>query len=163
MGEVRVEVELADAGETWSARRGLIPVSGVTRVTVSAVVDTGATSSVLPAAVADRLGVRYDRTDSVILADGSTHQIPVTEPVELMAMDRKTVEQCLVMGDEVLLGQFFLEQADLFVDCLNQRLVGNPEHPDRRVHKVRTARPAARRYARSQPGGTPPPAGIGAR
>lgn len=141
MGEVRVEVELVNTIEGGMARRGMIREDEVSRVSASAVVDTGATQSVVPADVADRLGLRYDRAEEVILADGAVHRVPVTEPVEFRACGRTVVEECLVMGGEVLLGQFFLEQADLFVDSLGRRLVGNPDHPDRRVHKVRAAVP----------------------
>lgn len=139
MGEVKVEVELINAGEHYAARRGLLDEESVTRFFVHALVDTGATDSVLPAAIADRLGIRYDTTVEVLLADGTVRVTPESEPVEFVAMSRDHVEHCLIMGDEVIVGQLFLERTDLFVDAKRGRLVGNPEHPDRRVHKVRRA------------------------
>lgn len=137
MGEVRVVVSITNLGELWSARHGRDTDAGVSSEVVEAVVDTGATSSVLPQRLAEALGLRVDRVDSIVLADGSVHEIPVAEAVQFEYLGRRAVEACLVMGDEVLLGQFFLEQTDLFVDSRRQRLVGNPEHPDRKVHKIR--------------------------
>lgn len=47
------------------------------------------------------------------------------------------MEECLVLGDEVLIGQTVLEKTDLLVDCANARLVPNPEHPDQPISKIR--------------------------
>jgi predicted aspartyl protease len=139
MGEVRVEVELVNYGQQYMADKGLLDPDKVTRVTVTGVVDTGATNSVLPRRVADRLGVLHDTTEEVIVAGGAVVTVPITQIVEFRAMGRHAMEECIVMGDEVLLGQFFLEQTDFFVDSKNKRLVGNPEHPTHRVLKVRRA------------------------
>jgi len=113
MGEVRVEVELLNYAEQYMARRGLLDPAEVSRVTVTAVVDTGATVTV-----------------------------PISQVVEFRVMGRYTMEECIVMGSEVLLGRFFLEQTDFFVDSLNKRLIGNPDNPTRRVRKVRSVSPA---------------------
>jgi len=140
MGEVRVEVELVNYGQQYMADRGLLDPAKVTRVTVTGIVDTGATNSVLPRDVADRLGVLYDTTEEVIVAGGAVVTVPITQIVEFRALGRHAMEECIVMGEEVLLGQFFLEQTDLFVDSRNKRLIGNPDNPTRRVLKVRRAR-----------------------
>ena len=139
MGEVRVDVLIRNLGDRLLAGRGLIPQGEVRELVESAVVDTGATVSALPVAVVERLGLEIHGSDIVELADGVPHQLSITEPVEFVCMGRNVVEQCVVLGDDVLLGQIFLEFTDLFVDAKNRRLVGNPEHPDRRVHKVRLA------------------------
>ena len=41
------------------------------------------------------------------------------------------------LGDEVIIGQTVLEKLDLFVDCIHQRVVPNPAHPDQPVSKVK--------------------------
>jgi len=140
MGEVRVEVELLNYVELGMADRGLLDPAKVTRVTVTGIVDNGATNSVLPRDVADWLGVLYDATEEVIVAGGAVVTVPITQIVEFRLMGRHAMEECIVMGSEVLLGQFFLEQTDLFVDSKNKRLIGNPDNPTRRVLKVRRAR-----------------------
>ena len=137
MGEVRVEVELLNYGQLYMAERGLLDLDKVTRLLVTGVVDTGATNSVLPRRVALRLGVLSETTEEVILAGGQIVTVPITQVVEFRALGRHAMEECIVMGEEVLLGQFFLEQTDLFVDSKNKRLIGNPDHPAGRVLKVR--------------------------
>jgi hypothetical protein len=52
-------------------------------------------------------------------------------------MGRDTLEEALVLGDEVLIGQTVLEKLDLLADCANRRLVANPAHPDQPVSKVK--------------------------
>jgi hypothetical protein len=47
------------------------------------------------------------------------------------------LEEALVRGDEVSIGQTVLEKLDLLADCANRRLVANPAHPDRPVSKVK--------------------------
>jgi hypothetical protein len=54
-----------------------------------------------------------------------------------MDLEPPALEEALVLGDEVLIGQTVLEKPDLFVDCQGQRLVPNPAHPDRPVAKVK--------------------------
>lgn len=61
----------------------------------------------------------------------------VTEAVRIELEGRPTYEDCLVLGDEVLIGQTALESTDLFVDCVNGRLAPNPAHPNSVVMPVR--------------------------
>ena len=49
---------------------------------------------------------------------------------------RDTLEEALVLGDEVLIGQTVLEKLDLFVDSRG-RLIPNPAHPDQPITKVK--------------------------
>jgi len=51
-------------------------------------------------------------------------------------VDADAVRTVLVTGDTVLIGQTVLETLDLLVDCNNQRLIPNPEHPDYPVLRV---------------------------
>jgi hypothetical protein len=55
----------------------------------------------------------------------------------LEIMGRRTTEEALVLGDELLIGQTALEKLDLLPDCQRQRLVPNPAHPDQPVSKVK--------------------------
>jgi hypothetical protein len=55
-------------------------------------------------------------------------------------MSRNSIDDALILGDEVLIGQTVLEKLDLLADCPNQRLVPNPAHPDQPVLKVRRRR-----------------------
>ena len=52
-------------------------------------------------------------------------------------LSRRTTEETLVLGSEVLIGQTVLESLDLQVDCTNHRVIGNPAHPDQPMIKIK--------------------------
>ncbi|MGK7904841.1 MAG: hypothetical protein AB4352_26240 [Hormoscilla sp.] len=54
-----------------------------------------------------------------------------TEAVEVEILGRSTLQEALVLGDIVLIGQTILGKTDLHVDCQGQGLLPNPEHPSR--------------------------------
>jgi predicted aspartyl protease len=62
-------------------------------------------------------------------ADGRTEAVDVTGPVVVEIDGRDTLEEALILGDEVLIGQTVLEKLDLFVDSRRQRLIPNPYAP----------------------------------
>jgi hypothetical protein len=85
----------------------------------------------------DSLGLAIRGQRVVEYADGRKEAEPVTEPLVIDLQGRDTLEEALVLGDEMLIGQTVLEKLDLFVDCQRQRLVPNPAHPDQPVTKVK--------------------------
>ena len=72
----------------------------------------------------------------VAYADGRKEAVSLTEPLVVELHGRDTLEDALVLGDEVLIGQTVLEKLDLFVDCHGGRVVPNPAHPDQAVNRV---------------------------
>ena len=71
--------------------------------------------------------------DAAVLV--SLGRVQFEHPVECLRRD--TLEEAMVLGDEVLIGQTVLEKLDLLADCANQRLIPNPAHPDQPVTKVK--------------------------
>jgi len=137
MGEVRVKVTLSNASDEALARRGALQPDQVRRLEVDALVDTGAVGTVAPVFVVQQLGLLpYDRR-VVELADGRQEPVEVTEPAVFRIDGRVTVEELLVLGDEVLIGQTVLEKMDLLVDPARHRVVPNPAHPDQPVTKIK--------------------------
>ncbi len=92
---------------------------------------------VVPPHIAQRLGLGLRGQRMAEYADGRTKAVSVTEPLVVELEGRDTLEEALVLGDEVLIGQTVLEKLDLFVDCQGRRLVPNPAHPDQPVTKVK--------------------------
>ncbi len=137
MGEVRTRIKLTNVVDAALARQGKISPEDVHTYECDAVVDTGAVRSVLPPHVVDRLQIGVIGQRVAQYADGRKETVSVTDAVRVEVMGRDTVEECLVLGDEVLIGQTVLEKTDLLVDCANTRLVPNPEHPDQPVSKIR--------------------------
>ncbi len=137
MGEVRVSVALTNAGDEILVRRGLLPESSIRRYTATALIDTGAVSSVLPVHVVQQLGPATVGKIRAEYANNSGENVDVTEVVGIELHGRRTTEEMLVIGDEVLIGQTVLERLDLLVDCINMRVIPNPEHPDQPVLKIK--------------------------
>lgn len=137
MGEVRVKAKLTNAVDEALVRRGMLKPEQVRTCEADALVDTGAVRMVLPSQIAARLGLGVRGQRVAEYADGRKEAVNVTEPLIVELEGRDTLDEALVLGDEVLIGQTVLEKLDLFVDCQRQRLVPNPAHPDRPVTKVK--------------------------
>jgi clan AA aspartic protease len=136
MGEVRVRVRLTNAGDEILVRRGLMTPEQVRTFEVDALVDSGAVRTVLPQAIASRLGLDPMGEERAVYADGRREVVPMMGPVRVHIAGRNTAEEALVLGDDVLIGQTILEKLDLLVDCDGRRVVPNPAHPDGAVTRV---------------------------
>jgi clan AA aspartic protease len=137
MGEVRVRVKLTNAIDEALVRRGMLTPEQVRSYEADALVDTGAVRSVIPPHVAERLGLALRGQRVAEYADGRKEAVGITEPLIIELLGRDTLEEALVLGDEVIIGQTALEKLDLVVDCVNRRLLPNPAHPDQPVSKVK--------------------------
>jgi predicted aspartyl protease len=137
MGEVRVNVSLANALDQGLVRRGKLSSSEVRVYEADALVDTGAVRCVLPSHVAQQLGLERVGQRVAEYADGRLEAVDLTEPFTLTVLGREELEDGMVLGDEVIIGQTALEKLDLVVDCAGQRLVPNPAHPDQPVSKIK--------------------------
>ena len=133
MGEVHVRVRLINAVDQGLVRRGALAADRVRSCEVDAFVDTGSSRTVLPAEVVERLGLAIRGQLSVGYADGREEPVGITEALTIEIDGRETVDEALVLGDEVLIGQTVLEKLNLLVDCEGQRLIPNPR---RRVSRV---------------------------
>jgi predicted aspartyl protease len=137
MGEVRVKVRLTNAVDQVLVRRGLLPLEQIRMYEADALVDTGVVRCVLPLHVVQRLGLAVVGQRVAEYADGRLEAVGLSEPFTLQVLDREELEDAMVLGDEVMIGQTALEKLDLFVDCTNKRLIPNPAHPDQPVSKVK--------------------------
>ncbi len=137
MGAIRVKVLLTNSLDEALKRRKKLKKSAVRRYEADALVDAGAVRSIIPAHVMQVLGVMSRGNRVAEYADGRTETVSVTEPIIFEVMGRDTLEEALVLGDEVLIGQTVLEKLDLLADCANSRLVPNPAHPDQPVSMVK--------------------------
>jgi clan AA aspartic protease len=135
MGEVRVKVTLTNAVDESlvqdKKRRKARSYEA------DALVDTGAVRSVVPQHVLKKLGVKIRGQKVAEYADGRKEIVGVTEGIIFDIDGRDTLEEALVLGDEVLIGQTVLEKMDLLVDCTNNRVIPNPAHPDQPISKVK--------------------------
>jgi clan AA aspartic protease len=137
LGEVRVHIALTNTIDEGMVRRGVMQASDIRRYEAEALVDTGAIRLCIPQEAVDKLGLAIVEEIPVLLADGRAAKVGVSEPVTVRLLTRHVVQQALVLGDEVLIGQTVLEETDLFIDPINGRVIPNPEHPDQAILKVK--------------------------
>jgi predicted aspartyl protease len=130
MGKVLVNAKIDNLFDLENRERGLLPAEQVRSIEVPDVlVDTGATSLLLPKRLISGLGLRHFRARTVRGVGGST-PLPMYSAVRLTIQGRECTLDVGEIGDEfpVLIGQVPLELLDFVVDPKGQRLVGNPEH-----------------------------------
>ena len=136
MGEIRVKVTLENTGDREVAARGLGVEGDVRRTTVEGVVDTGAVDLVIPEEIAQELGLRHNRTRTVIYADERREERPMTNvTIEIRNLATEVPAIVGVAGSQVLIGQVVLELLDLIADCRNRTLT--PRHPEGPVLAIR--------------------------
>ncbi len=137
MGEVRVKVRLTNGVDAVTSFHAGPEGKAPRFVEIDAMVDTGAVCSVVPLAVLEKLGVdRYD-TRVAQYADGRREEVGLSEPLLFEIAGRKTFEEVMMFGDEVLIGQTVLEKTDLLVDCAGKQVIPNPAHPKGPVLNVK--------------------------
>jgi len=136
MGQVHVQVTLTNYRETVLARLGQVDVSQVHRYETEAFIDTGAVQSVIPSAVADRLGLMRLRRTDVKYADGRVEEVDLAEVVTVEMLGRQIEITPMILGEHVLLGVMVLEGLDLMVDCHSNRLVPSQGTWDQPVFRV---------------------------
>src|ERR1700690_1021210 len=135
MGEVRIKVKLSNVADQAAVAAGQLSPDQVRNVEADAMVDTGAVRSCVPAPLLERLGIKpYDQVTGE-LADGRKNEVAIADGVRFEIMRRRSSDDALILGDEVLIGQTLLEKMDLLVDCTRQRLV--PAHPEGAVNKLK--------------------------
>ena len=133
MGEVHIRARLTNAFDEALVRRGALTADRVRSCEVDAFVDTGASHTVLPVEVAERLGLAIRGQIAVGYADGRQEEVGMTEPLTVEIDGHNTVDDALVLGDQVSIGQTVLEKLNLLVDCDGRRLIPNPRRPVSRV------------------------------
>jgi predicted aspartyl protease len=136
MGQVHVQVILTNYREAILARLGQLDASQVHRYETEALIDTGATRSVLPPAVAERLGlIRLDHIEAQY-ANGTFEEVDLSEVFTIEMLGRRVSEDAMIMGAHVLIGATVLEKMDLMVDCNRNRLVPYQGTQDQPVFRV---------------------------
>jgi predicted aspartyl protease len=137
MGEVRVKVKLSNVADEAAAAAGKLTAAEVRQLEADALVDTGAVRSCVPQPLLDRLGILPSEHMVVEYANGQKAAVGVAYGVVFDILHRRSSDDALVLGDEVLIGQTLLEKMDLLVDCTSHRVIPNPAHPDVAVNKLK--------------------------
>lgn len=130
MGRVVVQAKIENLEDAFAVYKGLIKPEEARFIEVrDALVDTGATTLLLPRRLISQLGLRYIRTRQAEGLGGSV-PVPRYSVVRLTIQGRDCSLEVGEIDDKfpVLIGQIPLEMLDWVVDTKNQRLIGNPAH-----------------------------------
>lgn len=106
-------------------------------VELNSLVDTGALMLYIPQSVAYQLELEELDKRPVTIADDSTHQVPYVGPIRVDFENRFCFVGALVIGDETLLGAVPMEDMDLIVHPSTQKLMPNPQHPNKPSYTIK--------------------------
>ena len=139
MGHVYADITLLNSFEVTAAKRGLMPEGDVKQLTVRAMVDSGAMTLTINEAIAKQLGLEVQKRQEVVLADGSFRRCDYSGPVYIHFENRIACCLALVLpgADEVLLGVIPLEEMDVIIDPIDQKLKVHPDRPHMAQMKVK--------------------------
>lgn len=132
MGLVYANIELISSDDLALVRRGYLSEEQIRRVTVSAMVDSGANMLTIPDFIKKQLDLRPVGHLEAELADGFSIPLEVVGPIEVRFQNRRTSVEALVVPNRttVLLGAIPMEGMDVLIDPKRERLMVNPESPD---------------------------------
>ena len=131
MGHVYADITLLNAFEVRAAQKGLIAEEDVKTLSVNALVDSGAMSLTINEEIARQLDLQVQKRLEVTLADGSFRKCDYVGPVDIHFENRFACCHALVLpgADEVLLGVIPLEEMDVIIDPITQKLAVHPDRP----------------------------------
>ena len=131
MGHVYADITLLNAIDVGLALRGNIPSESIRKMEVNAMVDSGAMTLTFNEEIARQLGLDVKKRQEVVLADGSIRRCDYVGPVDIHFENRFASCNALVLpgADEVLLGVIPLEEMDVIIDPMTQKLAVHPDRP----------------------------------
>ena len=141
MGHVHASIELINSIDLEMARRNELDKDEVRRIRVEALVDSGAFHMVINENIQKILQLPVIGKKGAVLANGDRVECDHVFPLEIRFENRTANLDAIVLpGDDVepLLGMLPLEQMDVLIDPVRQRLIVNPAHPEYAVLNLRT-------------------------
>src|SRR5436190_11824472 len=122
---VYADISVTNGEDLALSRRGHLSAEAVRRMTVSALVDSGAYMLGINEEIQAQLGISTIRRAPARLADGSVVELDVVGPLEVRFENRvANVDAIVLPGDaRVLLGAIPMEYMDVLIDPRQQRLI----------------------------------------
>ncbi|MCX6154813.1 MAG: hypothetical protein NT007_11710 [Candidatus Kapabacteria bacterium] len=132
--KIRANITLINFVDKKNAENHLIPQCNVRSVSVNMVIDSEATLPVIGEDIAEALGIIKDEEILGWHSNGYDNIEPCSKGygIFLKYGDRMSLTNCVILerGTEPLLGQIPLEEMDLLVDSMSQKLIINPVSPN---------------------------------
>jgi clan AA aspartic protease len=134
------QLVLKNFDDAKQAKKGQLPDNQIRQATVTALVDTGATTLIINKQLFQELGLEVMEEQEITFVNDTKELCKKTEPLEIHWQDRTVAMSAIVVEEasEILLGVLPLEGMDLMVDTTSQRLLG--AHGDRSVYLAKSIR-----------------------
>jgi len=131
MGLVYADIELISGDDDTLSRRGFISEDDVKKISISALVDSGACMLAINETIRTQLDLQTVDTQTAELADGSQISLDIVAPIIVKFANRATTCRAMVLpgNSEVLLGAIPMEDMDVVINPKEQKLTVNPAHP----------------------------------
>lgn len=136
MGRVIVQFELSNNSDIKLMERGYLTPDKIRKVAIQGVVDTGSARLVLPAGVAQQLGLPVTGQATIRYADHRRELRDVVGDAHVQLLGRGGVFSAVVepARSDALLGRIVMRDLDLVVDGSGQHL--EPRDPNRLITEV---------------------------
>jgi clan AA aspartic protease len=132
MGMVYSDIKLINEGDLEMARRCMLDEDEVRQMDIHILVDTGAFMLSINENIQEFLQLPFVQQRTGQTADGRIFEYDVVGPVRVEFQDRISICNAMELpGDsEPLLGAIPMEEMNLVVLPLQQKLAVNPAHPE---------------------------------
>lgn len=133
MGITFADIQLTSSEDLLLLRKGYIKKQEVRTIEVKALVDTGASMLTISQSIQKQLGLPKVDEQNVELGNGLIITVDIVGPVEIRFENRMAIVTAVVLPaeKEVLLGAIPLQSMDVLVDPRRERLIVNPQSPDK--------------------------------
>lgn len=133
MGLVRASIQLSNSSDISLFEGGFLKEPAIRRMEVDALVDTGSVMLAINETIKTQLGLKVRDRRTAQLADGTVRELEIVGPVEVRFENRMSITNAMVLpgNQEVLLGAIPMEEMDVLVHPSAQKLIVNPEHPNK--------------------------------
>ncbi len=129
---VYADIRLINEGDLEMVHRCVLDDDDVRKIDIHVLVDTGAFMLGINENIQEILQLRFLQRRTAQTADGRVYEYDVVGPVRVEFQDRFSICNAMVLpGDsEPLLGAIPMEEMNLVVLPLQQKLAVNPAHPE---------------------------------
>lgn len=132
MGLIYADIELTNSDDLTLVRKSIIGADEVKKINLNMLVDTGAIMLCINETIQEYLQLPFKETRKSVLANGTIEHYKVVGPVDVKFANRTATCNAIVFpGDaEPLLGAIPMEEMDVVIHPLSQKLMVHPDHPD---------------------------------
>ena len=130
MGRTTVTIEVRNYADVHAFEAGHISEKKIRKAKVEGIVDTGSARLVLPESVVKKLGLQVEGLSTVRYADHRKSTRDVVRDAEVRILNRRGVFHAVVepKRKDALIGAIVMEDLDLLVDCVSQKLIPRDPH-----------------------------------